>query len=697
MQIFARSYELELISCQPEILAEIAQSTSGSMYGTRPITQLIKGALGSLLLKFQAHFPDATHIACQRGSAGYEIVAADPADPASPETLMAETQTRYLEMKHARSFLNAEALRQTLSRVFCQDDNIHQLIERLEFWYGQENKDRPLSLFLVGVSGVGKTYTAELLAEALRPYMYDFSYLNMSEFSQEATVFNLIGSPSGHVGCEETPRLFAELERSNRLVILLDEIEKAHPKVFITLMQLLDKGHLSWNKGVGDFRECIILLTSNLQRDALVRLKSGFNQRKQSIQSPEFQDAVKAILIQAGIAPELCGRINRFLVYNPLTPEATVRIVFQEIQKLCLKQGFNVSWVSPDLMAEIARTTAGSTSGSRAVRDQVENRLGRPMLGFKRQYTGEKALRFESTPTGIQAVPASGDIDLHVQEDMILQAIAMMNDSSTPSGITPMTSAASVPALRLSSSALPATAPPSWIQADGAPFLGADQIQHLISTMGFIEVTLPDGSTGTGSGCVITPDGKLLTSFHVIENAASVRVRLGHGSDIWFDGTTISGDPDSDLAILQLEGSQFPFAPLAPSGQALSIGDAVSLLGYPLGEMLDGNVTYTAGVISSLRQIDQVRMIQIDASASPGNSGGPLVRQKDGRIIGVLKGGIDRKRAANINMAVHIQEFHDRLISSEEPISGSRKSPSWKPERSVETMGEKSSEVIDHE
>jgi ATP-dependent Clp protease ATP-binding subunit ClpA len=427
MQIFARSYELELVSCHPEILAEIAQSNSGSLYGTRPITQHIGAALGPLLLKFQARFPNATHIACQIGSAGYEIVTADPADPVSLETLMTEAKTRYLEMKHAMSFLDVEALLQTLSLVHCQDDNIHQLVERLELWYSQENKDRPLSLFLVGSSGVGKTYTAELLAEALRPYMYDFSYLNMSEFSQDFTVSNLIGSPRGYVGSEETPRLFADLERSSRLVILLDEIEKAHPTVFKTLMQLLDKGHLSWNKGVGDFRECIILLTSNIQMDALVRLKSGFNQRGQSSHGPEFQDAVKTILIEAGIAPELCGRINRFLVYNPLTPEATVRIVFQEIQKLCREQGYQVHWVSPELLAEIARVTAGSTSGSRAVRGQVESRLSRPMMGFKRQHVGEKTLRFESTQTNIQAVPASGDIDLQSQEDMLLQAIALLN------------------------------------------------------------------------------------------------------------------------------------------------------------------------------------------------------------------------------------------------------------------------------
>jgi signal recognition particle GTPase len=85
------------------------------------------------------------------------------------------------ELKRALQYSHLN-IRQTLSLVHCQDDNIQQLLKCLELWYSRENKDRPLSLFLVGVSGVGKTYTAELLAEALRPYMYDFSYSRLCTF-----------------------------------------------------------------------------------------------------------------------------------------------------------------------------------------------------------------------------------------------------------------------------------------------------------------------------------------------------------------------------------------------------------------------------------------------------------------------------------------------------------------------------------
>jgi ATP-dependent Clp protease ATP-binding subunit ClpA len=432
IQKIARSYELEMVSGDPELLAEIALSTTGSPYGARPITRRIENILGHELLQFNNLFPDVTHVAYQKSISGYEIVAINP-DNGYPDmdALMHKAQTTYEDLTHARSFLNTEALYHTLSQVQCQEDNIQQLVERLEIWYSQKKKDRPLSIFLMGASGVGKTYTAELLAQVLQPYGYEYTYLAMTEYSQDSSANNLTGSARGFVGSEDKPRLFEALDRSNtsRLVILFDEIEKAHPTVFKTLMQLLDKGTLSWNRGTGDFRECIVLFTSNLQMDAMVGLKSVFQKSGLSILGTEFQEAIKQILFQTGLPRELCGRINQFLVYNPLSPEAAVQIVFQEIQKFCAKQGCQVDWISPLLLAETARLTAGSSSGARAVRDQVETLLSQPMLRFRKQFARAKVLLIDMTEAGIRILPADDVIDSSSQADMFRQALVLLSES----------------------------------------------------------------------------------------------------------------------------------------------------------------------------------------------------------------------------------------------------------------------------
>jgi len=193
-------------------------------------------------------------------------------------------------------------------------------------------------------------------------------------------------------------------------------------------MQLLDEGTLSWNRGTGDFRECIILFTSNIRMDAMLGLKSAFQQNSRSVKGTEFQNAIKAILIDSGIAPELCGRINRFLVYNPLSPEHTVAIVLLEIQKLCGKQEYTVDWVDPVLLADIAANTAGSSSGARAILDEVETRLSQPLMIFRRQHARTRNIEIVDTGGAIQVYPATGKTAADNAASMIENALELLRN-----------------------------------------------------------------------------------------------------------------------------------------------------------------------------------------------------------------------------------------------------------------------------
>lgn len=215
--------------------------------------------------------------------------------------------------------------------------------------------------------------------------------------------------------------------------------------------------------------------------------------------------------------------------------------------------------------------------------------------------------------------------------------------------------AITIPKRLLHLSELPTSLPEDKISTESNP------LNMVLPAVGYVEVKDRDGKEGSGSGFVITPDGKFITSYHVVENATLMRIRFDKRPDEWITAEFIDGDKEADIAILKLAGNNFPYALIAQYGDRVELGESVGLLGYPLGEDLGNRVTYTAGVISSFRQqTDGISLYQIDANAYNGNSGGPLFRLRDGRIIGILMGGW--KEAVQINFAVSISELYKRLI-----------------------------------
>jgi ATP-dependent Clp protease ATP-binding subunit ClpA len=402
----AKGYGLEVTYTAPEFLAEVAEKTAGSIYGARPIQEMISLRLGKILAAF-SNKPGAKQIVINKTAEGYETVPVpDIKLIPSYEEMLDKGISIYQKKAAAIRFLDINQVAEKLSSIFCQEDNIMQLINALDIWHAQITKKKPLTLFLVGTSGVGKTYTVELLAEILQSLDYEYCYFAMTEFSQEYAVSNLIGSPKGYIGSEDEPRLFEALKRSRRLVICFDEIEKAHEKILKALMQLMDKGFLSWSKGEGDFRECIICFTSNAQMQKMVDLKSKFKKSGKSIEGPEFQNSVRDVLVQAQIAPEVCGRINSFLVYNPLTPEAIIKITHQEVNKLAKGYGLEVTYTAPEFLAEVAEKTAGSIYGARPIQEEITSRLGKMLLSIKKNRPETNKIAIQKKGDVYHVIPA---------------------------------------------------------------------------------------------------------------------------------------------------------------------------------------------------------------------------------------------------------------------------------------------------
>jgi S1-C subfamily serine protease/Holliday junction resolvasome RuvABC ATP-dependent DNA helicase subunit len=182
---------------------------------------------------------------------------------------------------------------------------------------------------------------------------------------------------------------------------------------------------------------------------------------------------------------------------------------------------------------------------------------------------------------------------------------------------------------------------------------GEQDIPERVGTaVGFIKT-----EKGSGTGFIISPDGHLLTSYHVIEGTRSIQFRLNNSSYM-LDATYLDGDKEADFAVLKIDARNLPFAKIVAPGYVLRTGTPLGLLGYPMGEALGTEVTYTSGPLSSIRRSPEgLSIFQIDVSAYTGNSGGPVFLTQTGEVIGVLNFGPND----TMNFAISVEELYQRF------------------------------------
>ena len=249
-----------------------------------------------------------------------------------------------LEKEEAQRLLKLEdELHKT---VISQDEAIKSIAKAIRrARAGLKDPKRPMGSFIfVGPSGVGKT----LLSKALAEFMFGDSdaliHLDMSEYMEKHTVSRLVGAPPGYVGYEEGGQLTEQIRRRPYAVVLLDEVEKAHPDVFNMLLQIMEEGRLtdSFGRHV-DFRNTIIIMTSNIGAD-LIKGGGGFGFGKHT--SDDKFESVKSVLmkeIERFFRPEFINRLDDVIVFRPLTKDDLVSIVEFEVAKVSERlklQGF---------------------------------------------------------------------------------------------------------------------------------------------------------------------------------------------------------------------------------------------------------------------------------------------------------------------------------------------------------------------
>ncbi len=274
-------------------------------------------------------------------------------------------------------------------RVIGQDRAIVALADAVRrARAGLKDPSRPIGSFIfLGPTGVGKTELAKALAE----YLFDdedaMIRLDMSEYQERHTVSRLIGSPPGYVGYEEGGGLTEAVRRRPYRLILFDEIEKAHPDVFNTLLQILDDGRLTDGQGrTVDFRNTVIVMTSNLGTGVQERATLGFTRRSNNRNEQEqLQESIEKALREF-FRPEFLNRIDEIIVFEPLTQaelEQIVDLLANEIRERLADRDVDFE-LTPAAKDELVREGYDPAYGARPLRRtlqrRIENELARRVL-----------------------------------------------------------------------------------------------------------------------------------------------------------------------------------------------------------------------------------------------------------------------------------------------------------------------------
>lgn len=254
---------------------------------------------------------------------------------------------------------------------------------------GLQDMKKPVGTFLfLGTTGVGKTELAKALAEYLFDDENAMTRIDMSEYQERHSVSRLVGAPPGYVGYDEGGQLTEAVRRKPYSVILLDEIEKAHPDTFNILLQVLDEGRLTDNKGrLADFKNTIIIMTSNMGSQII---QDKFENLKGSIEAATELAKVEVLgLLKQTVRPEFINRIDEIVMFTPLTTANIAQIVglqLKSVTKMLAQQGITLD-ATPEAIAYLSQKGYDPQFGARPVKRVIQrevlNEMSKEILSGK--------------------------------------------------------------------------------------------------------------------------------------------------------------------------------------------------------------------------------------------------------------------------------------------------------------------------
>lgn len=276
-------------------------------------------------------------------------------------------------------------------RLIGQDEAVRAVADAVRrSRAGLQDVDRPIGSFIfLGPTGVGKTELAKALAEVLFNDEKAITRIDMSEYQERHAVSRLVGAPPGYVGYDEGGQLTEAVRRRPYSIVLLDEIEKAHPDTFNVLLQVLDDGRLTDNKGrVANFRNTLIIMTSNMGAEVILENFEDLIELPEDKQ-PEVLDATKDEvfdLLEEELRPEFLNRIDERIMFLPLTREEIKQILhllLRKVKKMLGDQGMSIELTpaAEDLLAEMGYDPQfGARPMKRVLQKEVVNELSKHVL-----------------------------------------------------------------------------------------------------------------------------------------------------------------------------------------------------------------------------------------------------------------------------------------------------------------------------
>ena len=293
-------------------------------------------------------------------------------------------------------------------RVVGQDEAIKAVADAVRrSRAGLQDPKRPIASFIfLGTTGTGKTELAKALAEYLFNDENMMTRIDMSEYQEKFSVTRLIGAPPGYVGYDEGGQLTEAVRRKPYSVVLFDEIEKAHPDVFNILLQVLDDGRLTDNKGrTVNFKNTIIIMTSNLGSQYI---QQRFENLNDSNRKEVIDDTKKNVMemLKKTIRPEFLNRIDDIIMFLPLTQTQIAEVVtlqMNRVKKMLEPQGFELKWTPAaiDYLAKVGYDPEfGARPVKRAIQDYVLNDLSKKILA--EEVKRDKPIIVDANGAGMQ-------------------------------------------------------------------------------------------------------------------------------------------------------------------------------------------------------------------------------------------------------------------------------------------------------
>ncbi len=270
--------------------------------------------------------------------------------------------------------------------VIGQDEAIHKVVKSIQRnRAGLKDPNKPIGTFIfLGPTGVGKTQLAKVLAKFLFDTTDNLVRIDMSEYMEKFSVSRLVGAPPGYVGYEEGGQLTEKVRRKPYSVVLLDEIEKAHPDVFHILLQVLDEGQLTDSLGRRvDFRNTIVILTSNIGTRQIAEFGRGigFDTQTKKATRDEQTKSILQKALQKTFAPEFLNRIDDVIMFNSLGKEEINKIIDLELKGLydrVKSLGYQLK-IAPAARDFIAEKGFDATYGARPLKRAIQKYLEDPM------------------------------------------------------------------------------------------------------------------------------------------------------------------------------------------------------------------------------------------------------------------------------------------------------------------------------